>query len=297
MSDSDYKDAVDGLRALRPTYTARRQKVTGYLNTDGTVNPDPTTDAVVGNLWVHGYPRGAPVQVLIGPNINPHVPNARVWVGQNDARQAVAFDVVVDKNAIQQWGPGLGAIAPQLNIPAMALIPGRAQVSELGGLFVHVNGFDYDGGFFAGGVWAGGSFDATAYDFDVSADVPSTDGYSVWVSVYFDPADTALHSVAGTPIYTGNNVWTLDEATIADIPIPAGCYPTGAVGLTFGQSSLAGAYFASNRYFLGRTDLEPIGWRMTHDVTLPAGHDFTVVGTVNTGAYSLTVNGALWILG
>ncbi len=254
MSDNDYNDAVAGLRAMRPQYSDSRIKVTGYLNTDGSTNADPTSDAQAGNLWVHGYPRGANVQVLIGPEINPHVPNVRVWVGQNQAHQAVAYGVVVDKNAVAQWGPGLPTITQQVNVPAMGLLFGRAQASEDAScpMCVHVNGFDYDDGVFLGGAWAGGNFDPTTYDFDMSADVPATPGYSVWDRIWFDPSDATLHHLAGTPVYTGGNPWVMQEADIPLIPIPAGVYPTGAVVLTYGQTTLAGAYFASNRYLLGR---------------------------------------------
>lgn len=267
MSSSDYQDAVAGLRALRPQYSDPRIKVTGYLSPDGSMLPDPTTNAQSGNLWVHGYPRGANVQVLIGPDINPHVPNVRVWVGGNHAHQAVAFGVVVDRIAIQQFGPGLNSIAQPQNVPAMALVPGRAQPSQdvTRPMCVHVNGFDYDGGVFLGGAWIGGAFDSTVYDFDVSADVPATDGYSVWVRIWFDPSDATLHSLAGTPAYTGNDVWELDEAAIADILIPVRVYPTGAVGLTYGQTTLAGAYFASNRYLLGKAEIELSDIMMSSD--------------------------------
>lgn len=251
MPDQDYQQAVAGLRAMRPQYTEDRIKVTG----DG-VNDDPTTGAQAGNLWVRGYPRGAAVQVLIGPNINPHVKDVRVYVGQNHARQAVAHDVVVDKNATDQWGAGLPTLTQQANISTMALIPGRAQASDKGGLYVHVNGFDYDDGVFLGGTWSAGTFDPTTYDFDISADVPVTTGYSVWVRFWFDPSDATLHALAGTPIFTGNNPWMMDETAISNIPIPTGSYPTGAVVLTYGQTTLAGAYFASNRYFLGKREIE-----------------------------------------
>jgi hypothetical protein len=258
MSDQDYKEAVAGLRAMRPPYFGDRIKVTGYLNIDGTLLPDPTTNAQSGNLWVHGYPRGANVQVLIGPNIDPHVPNVRVWVGQNHAGQAVAHDVVVDKNAVAQFGPGLNSIAQPQNVPAMALIPGRPQPSEDTAcpMCVHVNGFDYDDGVFLGGTWSGGNFDPTTYDFDVSASVPVANGYSVWVRIWFDPITATLHHLAGTPVYTGNNPWVMDEQAIPNISIPDGVYPTGAVVLTYGQTTLAGGYFATNRYLLGKTEIE-----------------------------------------
>lgn len=256
MSSSDYQNAVDGLRSMRPTYAKRRQKVTGYLNTDGTLGADPTADAETGNLWVHGYPRGANVQVLIGPDINPYIPNVRVWVGENDAHQAVAFDVVVDKNAVRQWGTGLGAIAAPINVPTMALIEGRLQASELGGLYVHVNSFYYEDQFYSGGSGSPGSFDPTTYDFDLSADVPTVSGYACWVRVYFDPSDATLHSVAGADFFVNGNVWLMNEADIAAIALPAGVIPTGAVVLVNGQTDFNGAYFASSRDFLGKNAVE-----------------------------------------
>lgn len=206
-----------------------------------------------GNLWVSGYPRGSSVQVLIGPDINPYVPNVRVWVGENHARQAVAYANVIDRNAVAQWGTGLAALTVPQNVPTMALVEGRLQSSELGGLYVHVNAFYYDDGFYAGGSGSPGNFDPTTYDFDLSADVPATAGYARWVRVYFDPADATFHSVVGAQTFVGGNVWLLDEADVTDIVIPAGVYPTGAVGLVYGQTDFNGAYFASARELLNPT--------------------------------------------
>lgn len=296
MGNNDFQQAVAGLRSMRPTYADDRIKVTGYLNDDGTWLPDPTTNALPGNLWVHGYPRGANVQVLIGPNINPHVPNVRVLVGQNQARQAVAHDVVVDKNSVAQFGPGLNSIAQPQNVAAMAFIPGRAQASQDAScpMCVHINGFDYDDGVFLGGTWAAGNFDSTTYDFDVSADVPTTDGQSVWVRFYFNPADATLHSVAGVPVFTGNNPWVMQESDLPLIDLPDGVYPTGAVVLTYGQTTLAGAYFASSRYLLGLEGARTgVGLFMTHDLTVPAGANWLVVGKINTNGFTLTTYGRI----
>lgn len=256
MSSSDYEIAVAGFRSSRPQYTDPRIKVTGYLNTDGSLGANPTDDCVSGNLWVHGYPRGGNVQVLIGGDINPYVPNVRVWVGQNHARQAVAYANVIDRNAVDQWGPGLQGLDVPINTPTMALIEGRLQASTLGGLYVHVNSFYYEDQFFAGGAGTPGNFDATTYDFDLSADVPATVGYARWVRVYFDPADATLHSVAGSEIFVGGNVWLMDETQVGAIELPAGIYPTGAVALVYGQVDYNGAYFASSRDFISKNAVE-----------------------------------------
>lgn len=297
MSNNDFQQAVAGLRAMRPPYADDRIKVTGYLNTDGTTNADPTTNAQEGYLWVHGYTRGANVQVLIGPNINPHVPNVRVWVGQNHARQAVAHDVVVDKNAVDQYGSGLNSIAQPQNVVAMALVPGRAQPSSKGGLYVHIDGFDYDDGVFLGGTWAGGNFDPTTYDFDISASVPAVNGFSVWVRNWFDPSDATLHHLAGTPVYTGNNPWVMQETDVPRVPVPTGCYPCGAEVLTYGQTTLSGGYFASNRYFLspkGDVDSE---WIINRPVHILADMSPVVLnGVTVTSTGSLYQSGSLFIV-
>ncbi len=261
---SDYDDAVAGFRRIRPPYTDVRIKVTGKTANTGT-SIDPTIGAQSGNLWVHGYPRGADVQVIIGPDINPHVADVRVLVGQNMAKQAVAFAPVVDQIATDQYGPGLIAITATPNMPTLGLIEGRAEASALGGLYVHVNSFYYQDGYWPGGLGTPSSFDPTYYDFDVSADVPLVTGYSRWVRIYFDPVTATFATVAGDVVFTGNNVWMLNEALVTDISIPTGTYPTGAVALTYGQTTLEAGRFASSRYFLGKEETELSDIMMSSD--------------------------------
>lgn len=262
MSNRDFDEAAGIARANRPSYTDIRIKVTGWLDpVTGVVEDDPTARAIAGNMYVHGYPRGGNVQVLVGSLVNPYVANARVKVGQNEAGQAVAFEPVVDRNSVNQWGTGLTGLAQPINVPTMGLLEGRLQASELGGLYVHVNAFYYEGGYWQGGtVIAANTLDPTTYDFDVAADVPVTDGFSVWVRVYFDPVTAALHSVAGTPTYTGNNPWLLLETDIPSILIPAGVYPTGAVALSYGQVDFSPGRFASVRLLISPDGVTQTDW-------------------------------------
>lgn len=298
MSQTDEQDAITGLRALRPEFINRRMKVTGYLNTDGSLLA-PNINARDGYMWVHGYPRGANVQVLVGANINPYAAGARVWVGENHAKQAVAYAPVVDRNSTQQWGTGLPGLATPVNVPTLAVIEGRLQSSELGGMYVHVNPFTYASGYWAGGTWSAGTLTATTYDFDVTSYTPTTNGNVRWVRVWFDPtatAATALHAVAGAEVYQNNNVWLLDEALIGAIAIPAGMYAVGAVALYYGQTDLAGGRFASAREILNAHDAGG-QWVIDYAATIPAPLTAAIPrGITITATGCLTVLGSLYII-
>jgi hypothetical protein len=251
---SDFDDAVNGLRAHRPQYVDPRIKVTGYRYPDGSVSNDPTTGARPGYLWVYGYPRpGANTQVIAGTRINPRVPNVKVWVGQNHANQAVAFDVVTDENAIRQFGGAVGAASTPLipieqwtqPVPGALIGGGRVLPSALGGYNVFVEGligFGYDNN-----------------DLPVDAgDIPPNPNEHCW-SVWFMPLYTGTPVVPTYLTTTPVTVSSVNYLLVSDaynLALPAGATRLGAVSLSYGQVTITGE---NSRFVDLRRDFAPEG--------------------------------------
>lgn len=166
------------------------------------------------------------------------------------------------------------------SIPGNSFVPGRVEASQDGALLVHVRGFWH-----AGGYWDDSATTAdppTLYDFDLSGEGGSASGYSAWVVVYFDPADEALHAVTGADVFGDPAV--LNELDLADVVLPSGVIPVGAVGIANGQTEITGSSrFADQRIFLGRNSL------VAADIPdLSATYQPIAVASVNTTNATVT---------
>lgn len=296
-----FDEAVAGLRALRPEYRERRIKVTGFLNADGTVGPNPTEGAQPGYVYVHNYYRGGGnVQVIAGTAINPYIPNLLVWVGENHANQAVAYALVIDKNAVDQFGTALGAagsnpapveqttiVVPASNVGGGRVLPNAPTFGQT----VYVEGY-------TPALWTGAPL---AID---PADFPSSSNGLRWAVFYLadaEPGSPHMPDYVLTDEQTGTDISTLLVSTADQVVLPNGAIRLFAVSLYNGQTDLTAqnTRWVDLRNWLNQSGVVPStqGWVMTHDTTLAAGHDYTVLGTIYTSAYTLAVDGYLTILG
>lgn len=264
---SDFDDAVAGLRAQRPQFTDPRIKVTGYRFPDGTVGNDPTEGAQPGYLWVYGYPRpGANTQVIAGTRVNPRVPNVKVWVGQNHAKQAVAFDVVTDENAIRQFGGAVGAASTPLipieqwtqPVPGGLIGGGRLLPSTLGGLNVFIEGL-------VGFGWDGNDLPVDAGDIPPN---PNEHGWAVWYLPPYSGTPVVPDYLLTTPV-TVSSINFLLVSDAYNLALPAGATRLAAVSLSYGQSIISGA---TSRFVDLRRDFVP-EWGVYADPTGAASGD------------------------
>lgn len=112
----------------------------------------------------------------------------------------------------------------QINVGDYQFAPLRVNFDTSGGLSVAVGAGWHVGDYFAGGT------------IDLTANVPATPGEVRWVVVGIDTTTNALTAINGTPI-TGTQQ-DLVIADIADIAIPTGVMPLGAVALENGQTAI-----------------------------------------------------------
>lgn len=235
---SHFDDAVAEMRKLRPAYLDKRIKITGFLSPDGSVSVDPTTGAQPGYLWVRGYPRGANVQVLAGTDINPHIPNVRVWVGENEAKQAVAYALVIDKSAVDQFGAALGSVATNPVPVAQAIQPVPSSLVS-GGRVLLLNSP-------APGqkVWVEGYLPALWTDASVAidpADYPTNPNELRWAVFYFPqilPGQTSTPVYALTPPEVWANLDSLPVSEATALLLPNDALRLGAVSLAYGQTDM-----------------------------------------------------------
>lgn len=264
---SIFDDAVRQARTNRPTYINRRMKVSGYVDpATGETRDDPTQGARAGYMWVHGYPRGANTQVIAGTGLNPYLKDQRVWVGENTSGETVAFEPVIDQNAIAQFGSVIAALnqpsgADELlprSILGLGFTPGRVEASQLGGLYLHVRDFWYQGTFYHGDELDPAEGLPTLNDFDISGDITAASGESQWVIVYFDPDVGAPQVVVNDPIFGEPS--SLYETVIDTSLVPNGVYLLGAVAVSGDQTEIVGtSTFADPRDHLapkGTTDAD-----------------------------------------
>lgn len=109
-------------------------------------------------------------------------------------------------------------------VEGLRFTPGVIRLSDLGGLYVYAEPFQYDGGY-----WPGGNLALTP---------PGTANQQAWCVVAFDPATGTLSQFTGDeyalPVLLGGS-------ELAQVNITAGYIPLGGVVLQNGQTAITGA--------------------------------------------------------
>lgn len=185
--------------------------------------------ADTGRVWVRADENSREETQVWGSASRINLP---VWVGPNVAGE-LEIKTLEQTEAALTAGPGAAAsllppITPdnndQLLIGGRQFQPGRMGMSHLGGLYVYVAPFHYDGGW-----WPGGDFLMTP---------PATASTKAWCALALDPATATFTQFTGTeyalPIL-------MTETELGAIALTDGYIPVGAVVLQNGQTTITGA--------------------------------------------------------
>lgn len=185
--------------------------------------------AATGKCWVRaeetsreetqvwGYAARVNLPVYVGPNIAGELEiktvdqHAAAFTAGDGAAAAILPPITPENN-------------PNLLIGGRQFRPGRMRTSALGGLYVYVEPFHYDGGY-----WPGGDFLMT---------VPSTASMQAWCAVALNVAGDALVQFTGTEYALP---YLLTEVELGNLTVTPGYIPVGAVVLQNGQTTITGA--------------------------------------------------------
>jgi hypothetical protein len=180
-------------------------------------------------------------EVYVTFNDDPRAPVLALCL---KVKRAIGLNVLVERNVDGRWEiqgvdnePAMlmfGAAAPDAYNPDSAdpaldkalrstfnLMEGRGRALDNNSMFVYINTFLYDGGFFPGG-----SLDLTSFQ-------PGTANTKAWVVVAVDPSDNTLTAFTGDEF--GLAV-TMTDAGIADVVVDDGLYPCWAWVLSDSQT-------------------------------------------------------------
>lgn len=184
--------------------------------------------ADTGKCWVRAE-EDSREETQVWGNVNRV--NLPVWVGPNITGELEIKSLEQTEAALTAGAFAAGSLLPPITpdnnanllIGGRQFKPGRMRLSDLGGLYVYVEPFHYDGGW-----WPGGSLELTP---------TATSGQQGWVAVALNPADGALYEFAGADFPP---TVVMSENDLGTIAITAGYVPVGAVVLQNGQTTITG---------------------------------------------------------
>lgn len=123
-------------------------------------------------------------------------------------------------NTPEQIGELMGTVWPARNLK-----PGRARLSELGGMYLYIEAFYHSQGYFVGD-----NIDLTTY-------VPATTDKQVWAVVWYDPLSDALGVTTGDEY---DLPYTMIDSDLGEIAISPQYIPLAGVILHEGDTTLDG---------------------------------------------------------
>lgn len=270
-------------------YAGGRYMYTGRLTATGV-----TLDgAAINKVWVRAEEDSREETQVWG---SAQRINLRVWVQPNAAGELMITEPDYSASAYSGQegvaGSLMPAITPENNpnllIGGRQFKPGRMRVSTLGGLYVYVEPFHYDGGY-----WPGGDFLMT---------VPGTALMQAWCGVAMNPADDTLYQFTGTEYALP---YLMTEVELGDLTVTPGYIPVGAVVLQNGQTTITGAeMWADFHYHFsaveGRATVQTTDATVTTIASVSVAEDevVTVTATVSGAIadYSAAIGGTLMIV-
>lgn len=110
--------------------------------------------------------------------------------------------------------------------PARNLKPGRARLSDAGGMTLYIEAFYHSQGYFIGDT------------IDLADYVPATTDKQVWAVVWYDPLSEALGVTTGDEY---DLPYTMIDTDLGAISIPPQYIPLAGVVLTEGDTALSGS--------------------------------------------------------
>ena len=210
---------------MRGQFTDWRKMYTGRRTSTGIT----LAGADTGKTWVRAEEDSREETQVWGSASRVNLP---VWVGPNIAGELELKTLEQTEAAMTAGAAAAASLLPTITpenspnilIDGRQFRPGRLRLSDLGGLYVYVEPFQYDGGY-----WPGGNLALTP---------PGTANQQAWCVVAFDPATGTLSQFTGAeyalPVLLGGS-------ELAQVNITAGYIPLGGVVLQNGQTAITGA--------------------------------------------------------
>ena len=210
---------------MRGQFTDWRKMYTGRRTSTGIT----LAGADTGKTWVRAEEDSREETQVWGSASRINLP---VWVGPNIAGELELKTLEQTEAAMTAGAAAAASLLPTITpenspnilIDGRQFRPGRLRLSDLGGLYVYVEPFQYDGGY-----WPGGNLALTP---------PGTANQQAWCVVAFDPATGTLSQFTGAeyalPVLLGGS-------ELAQVNITAGYIPLGGVVLQNGQTAITGA--------------------------------------------------------
>lgn len=210
---------------MRGQFTDWRKMYTGRRTSTGIT----LAGADTGKTWVRAEEDSREETQVWGSASRVNLP---VWVGPNIAGELELKTLEQTEAAMTAGAAAAASLLPTITpenspnilIDGRQFRPGRLRLSDLGGLYVYAEPFQYDGGY-----WPGGNLALTP---------PGTANQQAWCVVAFDPATGTLSQFTGDeyalPVILGGS-------ELAQVNITAGYIPLGGVVLQNGQTAITGA--------------------------------------------------------
>lgn len=232
-------------RALEAFHNAvlaaeQRKYLIGFI---GKIDPTATSGVVIdvpgrtgyvyvrisNGVEVHSVVEAYNAGAIRNPNIMVRVerrPTGLVIVGADPSSAIAVLGEDASSASVPPHSHSIASGTPDM-VEGLRFLPGLMRPAtgdtEPGGLYVYVEEFNYDGGY-----WIGDTFLMTP---------PATSGKQAWCMVALNPADGTLYQLTGADQPT---TFTLPALLIADIAVPTGYIPVGAVVLQNGQTEITG---------------------------------------------------------
>ena len=210
---------------MRGQFTDWRKMYTGRRTSTGIT----LAGADTGKTWVRAEEDSREETQVWGSASRVNLP---VWVGPNIAGELELKTLEQTEAAMTAGAAAAASLLPTITpenspnilIDGRQFRPGRLRLSDLGGLYVYAEPFQYDGGY-----WPGGNLALTP---------PGTANQQAWCVVAFDPATGTLSQFTGDeyalPVLLGGS-------ELAQVAITPGFIPLGGVVLQNGQTAITGA--------------------------------------------------------
>lgn len=206
---------------------AERKLISGYRNNAGDIVLRDSASPQ-GTFYARTVQDSRDKVVIYGDCSVVNVPFVAEYDGNGNLVYKYQDTEIAD---LQTQGTATTIFAPpaipnlsQINVGDYQFAPLRVNFDTSGGLSVAVGAGWHVNDYFASGT------------IDLTSNVPATPGEVRWVVVGIDTTTNALTAINGTPI-TGTQQ-DLVIADIADIAIPTGVMPLGAVALENGQTAI-----------------------------------------------------------
>lgn len=205
--------------------------LTARLNDDGVTSVKVTDTDTVNLVWAKLLGSDERIVQAYNGRVQPR-DKAPVWV-RRLADGTYEIEGIRSRDGSDFYGEALatmniGELIGELMATvwgARNLKPGRARLSELGGMNLYIEAFFHSAGFFPGD------------NIDLASYVPATTDMQAWAKVWYDPIGDTLGATVGTEY---GLAYTLTEVDLGAVSIPASYIPLAGVLLQEGDTTLSG---------------------------------------------------------